>query len=115
EQGRLNEAIRHFEQVVQLDPAHSQNEIWRETGLVYYDAGQFQDALEMFDKFLDKRPSDTEARYWRGMTLHKLGREKEPIQEMQNGLEWARSAQGYKYRFDRRWMSLAENFLRGRR
>ena len=51
QQGRLNEAIRHFERVVQLDPAHSQNEVWRETGLVYYDAGQFQDALEMFDKF----------------------------------------------------------------
>ncbi len=115
EQGRLNEAIRHFEQVVQFDPAHSQNEIWRETGLVYYYAGQFQDALEMFDKFLDKRPSDTEARYWRGMTLYKLGRENEAMQEMQNCLESARTAPAYKYRFDRRWMSLAENFLRERR
>ena len=115
EQGRLNEAIRHFEQVVQFDPAHSQNEIWRETGLVYYYAGQFQDALEMFDKFLDKRPSDTEARYWRGMTLYKLGRENEAIQEMQDCLELARTAPAYKYRFDRRWMSLAENFLRERR
>lgn len=115
EQGRLTEAIGHFEQVVRPDPAHSQNEIWRETGLVYYDAGQFHDALEMFDKFLDKRPSDTEARYWRGMTLYKLGREKEAIQEMQNCLESARSAPAYKYRFDRRWMSLAENFLRDRK
>jgi tetratricopeptide (TPR) repeat protein len=115
EQGRLDEAIRHFEQVVQLDPAHSQNEIWREIGLVYYDAGQFQDAIEMFDKFLDKRPSDTEARYWRGMTLYKLGRENEAILEMQYCLESARTAPAYKYRFDRRWMSLAENFLRDRR
>ncbi|MGH9755098.1 MAG: tetratricopeptide repeat protein [Blastocatellia bacterium] len=115
EQGRLDEAIRHFEQVVQLDPAHSQNEIWRETGLVYYDAGQCQDALGMFDKFLDKRPSDTEARYWRGMTLYKLGRENEAIQEMQNCLESARTAPAYKYRFDRQWMSLAENFLRDKR
>jgi tetratricopeptide (TPR) repeat protein len=115
EQGQLNEAVRHFEQVVQLDSAHSQNEIWRETGLVYYDAGQFQDALEMFDKFLDKRPSDTEARYWRGMTLYKLGHENEAVREMQNCLESARTAPAYKYRFDRRWMSLAENFLRERR
>jgi tetratricopeptide (TPR) repeat protein len=115
EQGRLDEAIRHFEQVVQLDPAHSQNEIWRETGLVYYYAGQFHDALEMFDKFLDKRPSDTEARYWRGMTLYKLGRENEAIQEMQSCLESGRTAPAYKYRFDRRWTSMAENFLRERR
>jgi tetratricopeptide (TPR) repeat protein len=115
QQGRLNEAIRHFEQVVQLDPSHSQNEIWRETGLVYYDAGQFQDALEMFDKFLGKRPSDAEARYWLGMTLYKLGRESEAAQEMQSCVESVRTAPAYKYRFDRRWMSLAENFLKERR
>jgi tetratricopeptide (TPR) repeat protein len=115
QQGRLNEAIQHFELVVQLDPAHSQNEIWRETGLVYYDAEQFQDALEMFDKFLDKRTSDAEARYWRGMTLYKLGRESEAAQEMQNCVESVRTAPAYKYRFDRRWMNLAENFLRERR
>jgi len=115
QQGHLNEAIRHFEHVVQLDSAHSQNEVWRETGLVYYDAGQFQDALEMFDKFLGKRPSDAEARYWRGMTLYKLGRESEAAQEMQNCVESVRTAPAYKYRFDRRWMNLAENFLRERR
>jgi tetratricopeptide (TPR) repeat protein len=115
QQGRLNEAIRHFEHVVQLDSAHSQNEVWRETGLVYYDAGQFQDALEMFDKFLGKRSSDAEARYWRGMTLHRLGRESEAAQEMQNCVESVRTAPAYKYRFDRRWMNLAENFLRERR
>jgi tetratricopeptide (TPR) repeat protein len=114
-QGRLDEAIRRFEEVVRLDPAHSQNEIWRETGLVYYDAGQFQDALDMFDKFLGKRPSDAEARYWRGMTLDNLGRENEAAQEMQNCVESVRTAPAYKYRFDRRWMNLAENFLRERR
>src|SRR5262245_3283467 len=115
QQGRLDEAIGHFELVVQLDPSHSQNEIWRETGLVYYDAGQFQDALEMFDKFLAKRPSDAEARYWRGMALYKLGRESEAAQEMQNCVESVRTAPAYKYRFDRRWMNLAENFLREKR
>ncbi|HEY8461662.1 MAG TPA: tetratricopeptide repeat protein [Blastocatellia bacterium] len=115
QQGRLDDAIRHFEEVVRLDPSHSQNEIWRETGLVYYDAGQFEDALDMFDKFLDKRPSDAEARYWRGMTLDKLGRESEAEQEMQNCVESVRTAPAYKYRIDRRWMNLAENFLRERR
>ena len=115
QEGRLNEAVQHFERVVQLEPSHSQNEIWRETGLVYYDAGQFQDALEMFDKFLDKRPSDAEARYWRGMTLSKLGRHNEATQEMRNCVDSVRTAPAYKYRFDRRWMNLAENFLRERR
>jgi tetratricopeptide (TPR) repeat protein len=115
QQGRLDEAIRQFEEVVRLDPSHGQNEIWRETGLVYYNAGQYEDALDMFDKFLDKRPSDAEARYWRGMTLHSLGRENEAEQEMQNCVESVRTAPAYKYRFDRRWMNLAESFLRERR
>ena len=115
QQVRLDEAIGHFERVVLLGPSHSHNEIWRETGLVYYDAGQFQDALEMFDKFLGNRPSDAEARYWRGMTLDNLGRENEAAQEMQNCVESVRTAPAYKYRFDRRWMNLAENFLRERR
>jgi tetratricopeptide (TPR) repeat protein len=115
QQGHLDEAIRQFEEVVRLDPSHSQNEIWRETGLVYYNAGQFEDALDMFDKFLDKRSSDAEARYWRGMTLHRLGRENEAEQEMQNCVESVRTAPAYKYRFDRRWMNLAESFLRERR
>ncbi len=115
QQGRLNEAIQHFERVVRLEPAHSQHEIWRETGLVYYGAGQYPDALQMFDKFLDKRPSDAEARYWRGMTLHNLGRENDAIQEMQSCVESVRTAPAYKYRADRRWMDLAQNFLRDRR
>jgi tetratricopeptide (TPR) repeat protein len=114
EQGRLNEAIQHFERVVRLEPTHSQHEIWRETALVYYAAGQYQDALEMFDKFLDRRPSDPEALYWRGMTLHKLGRENEATREMQNCVESVRTAPAYKYRADRRWMSLAQNFLRNK-
>ncbi len=115
EQGRLNEAIQHFERVVQLEPTHSQHEIWRETALVYYAAGQYQDALEMFDKFLDRRSSDAEALYWRGMTLYKLGRENEAAREMQNCVESVRTAPAYKYRSDRRWMNLAQNFLKEKR
>jgi hypothetical protein len=49
------------------------------------------------------------------MTLYKLGRESEAAQEMQTCVESVRTAPAYKYRFDRRWMNLAENFLRERR
>jgi tetratricopeptide (TPR) repeat protein len=115
QQGALNEAIQHFERVVQLDPTHSQHEIWRETALVYYDAGQYSDAIQMLDKFLDKRPSDAEARYWRGMTLYNLNRENEAMREMQSCVESVRVAPAYKYRADRRWMDLAQNFLNDRR
>jgi tetratricopeptide (TPR) repeat protein len=115
EQGRLNEAIQSFERVVQLEPAHSQHEIWRETALVYYAAGQYRDALEMLERFLNERPSDAQARYWHGMTLDSLGRENEAIQEMQNCVETVRTAPAYKYRTDRKWLYLAQNFLKERR
>ncbi len=115
EQGRLTDAIQHFERVVQLEPAHSQHEIWRETALVYYAAGQYRDALDMLERFLNERPSDAQARYWHGMTLDSLGRENEAIQEMQNCVETVRTAPAYKYRTDRKWLYLAQNFLKERR
>ncbi len=114
EQGRLNEAIQHFEQVVRQEPTHSQHEIWRETALVYYAAQQFPDALEMLDRFLGERPSDAQARYWRGMTLFQMGRIGEAIQEMQNCVESVKTAPAYKYRTERQWLHLAQNFLRER-
>jgi tetratricopeptide (TPR) repeat protein len=114
EQGNLNEAIAHFEKVVRLAPNHSQYEIWRETGLVYYAAGQYPDALAMLDKFLAQRPSDAEARYWRGQTLAQLGHEVEAVEEMQTCVETVRTAPAYKYRVERRWLHQAQNFLRER-
>jgi tetratricopeptide (TPR) repeat protein len=114
EQGKLNEAIEHFEKVVRQAPNHSQYEIWRETGLVYYAAKQYLDALAMLDKFLAQRASDAEARYWRGMTLAQLQRENEAAAEMQACIETVRSAPAYKYRTERRWLQQAQNFLRER-
>lgn len=112
EQGKLNEAIEHFEKVVRQAPNHSQYEIWRETGLVYYAAKQYPDALVMLDKFLAQRTMDAEAHYWRGMTLAQLGRDREAAEEMQACIETVRTAPAYKYRTERRWLQRAQNFLR---
>lgn len=113
-QNRLNEAIHHFEQVVRQDATHNQHEIWRETALAYYSAKQFPDALEMFDRFLQHRPSDAQGRYWLGMTLHSLGRTDEAIAEMQSCIESVKTAPAYKYRTERQWLHLAQSFLRER-
>jgi len=113
-QHRLTDAVQHFEQVVRQDAAHSHHEIWRETALVYYSAGQYPDALEMFDKFLQQRPSDAQAQYWRGMTLFNLGRIGEAVSEMQSCIESVKTAPAYKYRTERQWLHLAQSFLRER-
>jgi tetratricopeptide (TPR) repeat protein len=115
QQERLDEAIAHFEKVVRQNSNHSHHEIWREIGLAYYAAGQYQDALEMLDKFLGQRPSDAQGRYWRGMTLYQLGRNSEALQEMQECIETVKTAPAYKYRTDRQWLHQAESFLRERK
>ncbi|HKX28010.1 MAG TPA: tetratricopeptide repeat protein [Blastocatellia bacterium] len=114
EQGRLQESIAHFERVVEQNPSHSHHEIWRETALVYYAAGQYADALEMMDRFLSERPSDAQGHYWRGMTLTELGRGEEAIQEMQGCIESVKTAPAYKYRTERQWLHLAQSYLRER-
>jgi tetratricopeptide (TPR) repeat protein len=114
EQGKFGQAILHFEKVVQLAPSHNQHEVWREIALVYYLAGQYNDALGMLDRFLEERPSDAQGRYWRGMTLNRLGRIGEAIQEMQSCIETVKTAPAYKYRTERQWLHQAQSFLRER-
>ncbi|MFN0109950.1 MAG: tetratricopeptide repeat protein [Blastocatellia bacterium] len=111
-QNRPDEAIQRFEQVIQQDAAHSHHEIWRETALVYYSAKQYPDALVMFEKFVEHRPSDAQGRYWLGMTLHSLGRTAEAIEEMNACIESVKTAPAYKYRTERQWLHLAQSFLR---
>ena len=111
-QNRLTDAVQHFEKVIVQDDAHSHHEIWRESGLVYYTAKQYPDALEMFEKFLQQRPSDAQARYWHGMTLFNLGRTTEAVTEMQACIESVKTAPAYKYRTERQWLHLVQSFLR---
>jgi tetratricopeptide (TPR) repeat protein len=112
EQGRLTEAIAHFDAVVTRDAGHSQNEVWREIGHTYFQAGQLSDALSAFERFLDKRPSDAEGRYRYGLTLHRLGRNEEALAAMRACIEAVRTSPAYKYRTDKQWMNEAQSFLR---
>lgn len=112
EEGRLAEAISHFDAVVRESAEHSQNEVWREIGATYFQAGQLEDARAAFERFIAKRPSDAEGRYRYGLTLYRLGRREEAIDEMRACIEAVRTSPAYKYRADKRWMDEAESFLR---
>lgn len=115
ERGRLQESLAHFETVIKQDPAHSQHEIWREIARTYLAAGQYADALEMLDRFLARRPSDGEGRYWRGQALASLGRTAEAEEEMKSCIEAVRTSPAYKYRAEQEWLRRAEQYLRARR
>lgn len=111
-EGRLPDAIKHFEQTVAREPAHAQHEIWREIGATYLAAGQFEDAREALERFLDHRESDPEGLYLMGRAHAGLGHQREAADSMQACIEAVKTAPAYKYRTDKRWLNEAQQFLR---
>jgi len=112
EEKRYGDAVRHFEQVVSRDATHAQNEIWREVGATYLAAGQFDDARDALERFLEKRPSDPEALYLMGRAHAGLGHRREAASLMQACIDAVKTAPAYKYRADRRWLNEAQQFMK---
>jgi tetratricopeptide (TPR) repeat protein len=111
-ENHLPEAITHFGEVVERDDSHAQHEVWREVGATYLAAGQFSDASDALERFLDRRPSDPEALYLMGRATAGLGDARGAKEWMQRCVEAVRTAPAYKYRADKRWLNEAQQFLR---
>jgi len=114
-QGRLAEAIASFEEVVQRDQFHAQNEIWREIGATYVAAGQYSDARDALEKFLDRRTNDPQGLYLMGRAHAGLGDNQEAASSMQACIEAVKTAPAYRYRTEKRWLNEAQQFLKGRK
>ncbi|HVS80506.1 MAG TPA: tetratricopeptide repeat protein [Pyrinomonadaceae bacterium] len=114
-QNRLPDAVGHFEQVVQRDQSHALHEIWREIGSTYIAAGQYSDAREALERFLDRRPNDPEGLYLTGRAHAGLGDQEEAASSMQACIEAVKTAPAYKYRTEKRWLNEAQQFLKGRK
>src|SRR5713226_5048017 len=114
-QNRLPDAVAHFEEVVQRDQAHALHEIWREIGATYIAAGQYSDARDALERFLDRRPNDPEALYLIGRAHAGLGDQKEATSSMEACIEAVKTAPAYKYRMEKRWLNEAQQFLKGRK
>lgn len=111
-QGQWAEAIQHFEQTVGRDQTHAQHEIWREIGATYLSAGQFADAYDALERFLDHRQSDPEGLYLMGRAHAGLGHQREAAAAMQACIEAVKTAPAYKYRTEKRWLNEAQQFLK---
>jgi Tfp pilus assembly protein PilF len=114
-QNRWAEAIGHFEQVVQRDQYHAQNEIWREIGATYISAGQFEDARDTLQKFLERRENDPQGLYLMGRAHAGLGDQQEAASSMQACIDAVKTAPAYKYRAEKRWLHEAQQFLKGKK
>jgi tetratricopeptide (TPR) repeat protein len=113
-QGRYADAISHFSEVVTRDDRHAQNELWREIGATYLAAGQYSDAIDALEKFLERRQTDPEGLYLAGRAQAALGNYSEAAAAMRACIDAVRNAPAYKYRAEKRWMSEAESFLASR-
>ena len=113
QQKRYADAIQNFEHVVMQDPAHSQHEIWREVAATYIAAGQFEDARNALEQFLEHRPSDPEGLYLMGRAHAGLGHKREATNLMQACIDAVKTAPAYKYRASKRWLNEAQQFIKG--
>ena len=113
QQKRYADAIQHFEHVVMQNPAHSQFEIWREVAATYIAAGQFEDARNALEQFLEHRPSDPEGLYLMGRAHAGLGHKREATNLMQACIDAVKTAPAYKYRASKRWLNEAQQFIKG--
>ncbi len=112
QQKRYVDAIQNFEHVVAHDQAHSLHEIWREVAATYIAAGQFEDARNALDTFLEHRPSDPEGLYLMGRAHAGLGHKREATSLMQACIEAVKTAPAYKYRTSKRWLNEAQQFIK---
>jgi tetratricopeptide (TPR) repeat protein len=110
--GALSDAVKHFEQVVTRNPSHAQHEVWREIGATYLAAGQFADARDALERFLEDRPNDPEGLYLMGRAHAGLGHPREAATSMQACIEAVKTAPAYKYRTEKRWLNEAQQFLK---
>lgn len=106
--GNLQEALNHFSTVVEQNDKHALSEIWREIGATYMEAGMLTEAREALEKFVERRPVDSEGLYYLGKVL-KSQNEPDKAREMfEQAIESARNSPDYRHRELRYWSKLAK-------
>ncbi|MCC6743315.1 MAG: tetratricopeptide repeat protein [Acidobacteria bacterium] len=110
--GRYAEAIDCFNRVVGIDENHAQHEIWREVGATYLEAGQLEDAVGAFERYVSTRSTDAEGLFLLGIALSRLRRYDEAREQMLTVVEIVNSAPAFKFRQEQRWLHEAEAYLK---
>lgn len=106
--GELQKALDHFSTVVEQNDKHALSEIWREIGATYLEAGMMTEARNALEKFVERRPVDSEGLYYLGKVL-KTQNEPEKAREMfANAVEALQTAPYHRRRVQKKWATLAE-------
>ncbi len=106
--GELQTALNHFSTVLEQNDKHALSEIWREIGATYLEAGMFTEAREALEKYVERRPVDSEGLYYLGK-IYKTQGENEKAREMfEQAIESAKTSPDYRRRELKHWSKLAQ-------
>jgi Tfp pilus assembly protein PilF len=108
QEGRLQDAINHFNAVVTHSDKFRQSEIWREIGATYLAAGMYQEACQALEKYVDRRPFDPEGLYHLGETLRKLGDPKRAQEMYKQCVQAVKTMPYYRRNEVSKWSRLAQ-------
>ena len=109
ESGDLQGALNHFAIVLEQNDKYALNEIWREIGVTYLDAGMFDEAIDALEKYVDRRPVDPEGLYHFGRALKGRGDNERARQMFAQAVDSVNSSPSYRRREIQKWRKLAEN------
>jgi Tfp pilus assembly protein PilF len=106
--GEFQTALNHFTVVLEQNDKHALSEIWREVGATYMAAGMLAEAFEALEKFVMRRPVDSEGLYYLGKVLKAQGENEKAREAFEQSIESAKTSPDYRRRELKYWSKLAQ-------
>ena len=82
--GNYDEAIKYFDQVIELEPTHEK--AWFNKGWALEDLSRFEEALDCYDTFIGMDPNNSEAWTIKAYVLQRLGKNDDALSSFDNAL-----------------------------
>ena len=105
--GDLQQALNYFSVVVEQNDKHALSEIWREIGATYLEAKMLAEAFEALEKYVGRRPVDSEGLYYFGKVLQAQGENERARETFEQAIEAATNSPDYRRRQLKHWSNLA--------
>lgn len=106
--GELQSALDYFSTVVEQNDKHALSEIWREIGATYLEAQMLEPAREALEKFIERRPVDSEGLYYLGKILKAQGETERAREMFEQAIEAAVNSPDFRRRGLQHWKKLAQ-------
>ncbi len=108
QKGDLQGALNYFSTVLEQNDKHALSEVWREVGATYLEAGMFNEAREALEKFVERRPVDSEGLYYLGKVFKAQGETAKAREMFEQAIETATNSPDFRRRDLRYWSKLAQ-------